>query len=136
MVPAPPGWRETIAAIAAMRAIAAMAPRKCTLTTELADHIGRAQAKNEAKERIARFKTSSDDDDYDSYVESQEYLIRMIDKCNTFIADYESHHHKQKEFLKSFFLRLHQQLVNIFHTNTFQNKIIMIYSLLQFINNS
>ncbi len=77
--------------------------QKSALTTKLAYNIGWGHARKEAKERIARFKTASDDDDDDSYVESWETLVGMIVECDTLISEYESNHCKQKKLLKSFF---------------------------------
>jgi hypothetical protein len=76
------------------------------LTTELANHIGSACARQEAKERIAAYRLlkRSDDsngDDDNPYDDSQESLIISIVECKTFISDYESHHRDQKKLLKS-----------------------------------
>ena len=54
--------------------------RKRTLTTELANHIGSAGARQDAKERIAAYKLLKRSDDSDSgddnpYDDSQESLI-------------------------------------------------------------
>ena len=69
--------------------------RKRTLTTELANHIGSAGARQDAKERIAAYRLlkRSDDSDGDNdnpYVDSQESLIVSIVDFETFISDYES----------------------------------------------
>ena len=76
------------------------------LTTELANHIGSACARQEAKERIAAYRLlkrsdDSDGDDDNPYDDSQESLIISIVECETFISDYESQHCDQKKLLKS-----------------------------------
>ena len=80
--------------------------RRRTLTTELANHIGSAGARQDAKERIAAYRLlkrsdDSDDDDDNPYDDSQESLIVSIVECETFISDYESQHRDQKKLLKS-----------------------------------
>ena len=60
--------------------------RKRTLTTELANHIGSAGARQDAKERIAAYRLlkRSDDSDGDNdnpYDDSQESLIVSIVEC-------------------------------------------------------
>ena len=80
--------------------------RRRTLTTELANHIGSAGARQDAKERIAAYRLlkRSDDSDGDNdnpYVDSQESLIVSIVDFETFISNYESQHRDQKKLLKS-----------------------------------
>jgi hypothetical protein len=80
--------------------------RRRTLTTELANHIGSAGARQDAKERIAAYRLlkrsdDSDDDDDNPYDDSQESLIVSIVECETFISNYESQHRDQKKLLKS-----------------------------------
>ena len=80
--------------------------RKHTLTTELANHIGSAGARQDAKKRIAAYRLlkrsdDSDGDDNNPYDDSQESLIVSIVECKTFISDYESQHRDQKKLLKS-----------------------------------
>ena len=80
--------------------------RRRTLTTELANHIGSAGARQDAKERIAAYRLlkrsdDSDDDDDNPYDDSQESLIVSIVDFETFISNYESQHRDQKKLLKS-----------------------------------
>jgi hypothetical protein len=89
--------------LATIRDLQVQQDQKRALTTEIANQIGGGHARKEAKERIARFKMVSDDDDDDSYVESQETHVGMIVECYAVISEYESNHRKQKKLLKSFF---------------------------------
>ena len=90
----------------AIRELQNQRDRKRTLTTELANHIGSAGARQDAKERIAAYRLlkRSDDSDGDNdnpYVDSQESLIVSIVDFETFISNYESQHRNQKKLLKS-----------------------------------
>ena len=90
----------------AIRELQNQRDRKRTLTTELANHIGSAGARQDAKERIAAYRLlkRSDDSDGDNdnpYVDSQESLIVSIVDFETFISNYESQHRDQKKLLKS-----------------------------------
>jgi hypothetical protein len=81
--------------LTAIRELQNQHDRKRTLTTELANHIGSAGARQDAKERIAAYRLlkrsdDSDGDDDNPYVDSQESLIVSIVDFETFISDYES----------------------------------------------
>ena len=82
--------------------------RKLTLTAELANNIGSAGARQEAKEQITAYRLTlkrdnenSDSDDNDPYDDSQESLIESIVECETFISKFEYQHCDQKKLLNS-----------------------------------
>jgi hypothetical protein len=81
--------------LTAIRELQNQHDRKRTLTTELANHIGSAGARQDAKERIAAYRLlkrsdDSDGDDDNPYVDSQESLIVSIVDFESFISYYES----------------------------------------------
>ena len=91
---------------AAVRDLQVQQDRKHMLTSELANNIGGPRARKDAKDRIAFYKlakkdSESDSEDNDSYVESQESLIKSIIECEALIAEYETHHCKNKKLVKS-----------------------------------
>ena len=91
---------------ATIRDLQVQQDQKHALTSELANNIGRPCARKDAKDRIAFYKLAkkdaeSDSKDDNTYVESQESLIKSIVECKALIAEYETHPCNNKKLLKS-----------------------------------